>query len=104
MEHAFGKLKGRFPYLQGIRGWDIRNMCRVIDSLLVLHNILHTLGDLPDDIDGLDLNAFMRTERENNPQPEFQQPTIEHRTMEDQRFIAYERRLRLLDYWIENSM
>ncbi|KAB5589640.1 hypothetical protein CTheo_6913 [Ceratobasidium theobromae] len=54
VEHAFGRLKARFAYLQGIRGWDLNSMHKVVESLLVLHNLLIAFGDLPDDIDGVE--------------------------------------------------
>lgn len=51
VEHAFGRLKGRFPYLREIRGADLTETYCVIEALFVLHNILEGLHDDPMEID-----------------------------------------------------
>lgn len=79
-------------------------MCRVLDSLFVVHNILHTLGDYPDNIDDVDLNEIMRAQHEVDPQAPLQPTIVDERTPEQHRVVGYERRLQLLDYWNENSL
>lgn len=51
VEHAFGWLKSRFPYLHDIPGYDMKQIYHTIEALMVLHNILDELGDSPDDIE-----------------------------------------------------
>ena len=45
VEHAFGRLKGRFPVLKNIPGHDLDRIWRLICALLVLHNIVQKIGD-----------------------------------------------------------
>lgn len=46
MEHAFGRLKGRFPILSGeIPGYDRDEIWQLICSLMVLHNLLLSFAD-----------------------------------------------------------
>ena len=52
VEHAFGRLKGRFPILRAIPGRNLSSMYRLIEALLVVHNILETYGDDPTTIAG----------------------------------------------------
>ncbi|KAG8728643.1 hypothetical protein FRC10_004731, partial [Ceratobasidium sp. 414] len=59
VEHTFGWLKTRFPYLSGICGRDLDGMLNIIESLFVVHNILLTLGDFSDGLDDIDLNAIL---------------------------------------------
>jgi hypothetical protein len=47
VEHVFGRLKGRFPILKSIPGSDMQSIYKMVESLLVLHNILHEFGDDP---------------------------------------------------------
>ena len=60
IEHTFGLLKGRFPTLKLLSGRDVPRMYRVIQALLVLHNIFLMIGDnareIPD-FDGEDADA-----------------------------------------------
>lgn len=51
IEHAFGMLKGRFPVLREVPGRDMERMITVIETCIILHNILLTHNDLPNDID-----------------------------------------------------
>lgn len=52
VEHAFGRLKGRFPLLRDLPGRDVGVMCRLIEALMITHNILEELGDDPRTISG----------------------------------------------------
>jgi hypothetical protein len=52
VEHAVGRLKGRFRILRNIPGYDIDQVYKTVESLLILHNILEELGDDPDTIEG----------------------------------------------------
>lgn len=55
VEHAFGMLKGRFPALKAFpTPDDAQNIYRVIEALMVLHNICIDLHDEPGQIDGYD--------------------------------------------------
>lgn len=104
VEHAFGRLKARFPFLQGMRGWDIDNMYRVVESLLVVHNILLTLDDRADDIEGaramlLELQA-QHDERRN--ERDFQPSVNVAMRSNDVRQIGLERRRQLVEYYSQN--
>lgn len=52
IEHAFGCLKGRFPLLRGLPGNNLDEMYKLIEALLITHNILTELGDDPKLIEG----------------------------------------------------
>lgn len=52
IEHAFGLLKGRFPYLRQIPGWDLEKIYKFVEALMVVHNILILQGDDPHEIEG----------------------------------------------------
>lgn len=102
VEHAFGKLKARFPFIRCMRGWDITNMCRVVESLLVLHNILLSFGDEAEDIDGVDMLAVLRQQHEERPHEanfHLAQPV----TTANMRNVGLERRRQLVDYWVQNG-
>jgi hypothetical protein len=47
VEHAFGRLKGRFPILRWLPGYRMDKIYKTVQSLLVLHNILEQFGDDP---------------------------------------------------------
>lgn len=47
IEHAFGRLKGRFPHLRFLSGYDLNEIYRSIEALMVIHNILEGWGDDP---------------------------------------------------------
>lgn len=50
-EHAYGRLKGRFPGLKALgTHHDINDCYKAIGALLVLHNMCLDLGDRPEDI------------------------------------------------------
>jgi hypothetical protein len=51
-EHAFGRLKGRFPQLCGFEGWDIPSMYSQLEAVMIIHNILTTIEDDPAEILG----------------------------------------------------
>ena len=52
VEHGFGRLKGRFPYLHGIPSNNLSEVYRTIEVLLVIHNILQSIRDDPTTIEG----------------------------------------------------
>ena len=52
VEHAFGWLKGRFPLLRCLIGFDMHDMFSVIEAAMILHNILEEYGDDPTTIRG----------------------------------------------------
>ena len=52
VEHAFGRLKGRFPILRRVTIRDLDRTYKLLESLLVLHNILEERGDDPESIEG----------------------------------------------------
>jgi uroporphyrinogen-III synthase len=52
VEHAFGRLKGRFPILRCLPGYKMGTIYKTVESVLVLHNILEQFGDSPDAIPG----------------------------------------------------
>lgn len=51
VEHAFGKLKGRFLSLKEM-GWhkNLQEIYKVIEALLILHNMCIDYGDIPEHI------------------------------------------------------
>ncbi|KAF7362660.1 DDE Tnp4 domain-containing protein [Mycena venus] len=50
IEHAFGLLKGRFPSLRGMGAHNsVQDMYRVIEALIILHNIAIDFKDKPDE-------------------------------------------------------
>lgn len=52
VEHAFGRLKGRFPLLRFMPGRNLRHIFRTVEALMILHNILEARGDDPTTIRG----------------------------------------------------
>jgi hypothetical protein len=52
VEHAIGRLKGRFRILRSIPGYKMPEIFKMVESLFVLHNILEELGDDPATIEG----------------------------------------------------
>jgi hypothetical protein len=52
VEHMFGELKGRFPYLKWVPGWNLKRVYSIVEALFILHNILRWLGDRVRDIVG----------------------------------------------------
>jgi hypothetical protein len=52
VEHAFGRLKGRFPIMRNMPGRNILQMQKQIEALMILHNILEERGDDPTTIAG----------------------------------------------------
>ncbi|THU93414.1 hypothetical protein K435DRAFT_670200, partial [Dendrothele bispora CBS 962.96] len=52
VEHAFGRLKGRFPILRCMPGRILSFMYRLLVGLMILHNILEGLRDDPEQIKG----------------------------------------------------
>lgn len=51
VEHAFGRLKGRFPILRNFPGQDLSQIFKTIQACMVLHNILTELQDDPSEIE-----------------------------------------------------
>lgn len=52
VEHAFGRLKGRFAALRALSGINLDFLYKCLEAILVIHNILTQLGDDPMEIDG----------------------------------------------------
>ncbi|KAI0056073.1 hypothetical protein BV25DRAFT_1921309 [Artomyces pyxidatus] len=52
VEHAFGRLKGRFPGLRPMTGRHLTEMYRTIEALMIIHNILESINDDPATIRG----------------------------------------------------
>ena len=50
VEHMFGELKGRFPYLKWVPGRNLKRIYSIVEALFILHNILRRLGDRVRDI------------------------------------------------------
>lgn len=50
VEHAFGMLKGRFPFLRHIPNYDIDHVYHIIEALLIVHNFLIDRSDDPEQI------------------------------------------------------
>ena len=45
VEHAFGRLKGRFPALRSMPGRRLGEVYRAVEALMVIHNILERQSD-----------------------------------------------------------
>jgi hypothetical protein len=58
VEHAFGRLKGRFGVLCEMPGYDMDRIYKHVESLLILHNILEGLHDDPKSIEDYHSNKF----------------------------------------------
>ena len=54
VEHAFGRMKGRFPALRSMTGRTLSGMYRSIEAVMIVHNILDKRGDDPESIDEYD--------------------------------------------------
>ncbi|EJC99238.1 uncharacterized protein FOMMEDRAFT_69517, partial [Fomitiporia mediterranea MF3/22] len=52
IEHAFGRLKGCFPCLRNLPGYDLEAMWRTVEACMILHNILQGIRDDPTTIEG----------------------------------------------------
>ena len=51
VEHAFGKLKGRFPSLKEMGCHKkVQEIYKVIEALMILHNVCIDYGDVPEHI------------------------------------------------------
>ncbi|TFK78544.1 hypothetical protein K466DRAFT_507143 [Polyporus arcularius HHB13444] len=50
IEHVFGRLKGRFPYLRYIYGFKTKHVYYIIEALLVVHNFLELRRDVAERI------------------------------------------------------
>ncbi|KAJ4498467.1 hypothetical protein C8R41DRAFT_757118, partial [Lentinula lateritia] len=47
VEHGFGHLKGRFPILCCLPSHHLGKAYKMIESLMIVHNILEVIGDDP---------------------------------------------------------
>ncbi|KAG8740497.1 hypothetical protein FRC10_004263 [Ceratobasidium sp. 414] len=92
VEHAFGQLKGRFPALRMMPGWDLPRMYRSIEALLAIHNICVDLRDRVEDIDGADIIDDQLGALAQGAAPYESQNVI--------RAAGLARRKRLVDYWV----
>lgn len=54
IENAFRRLKGRFPCLRNFAVRDLQQAYRIIESIFIIHNIVESMGDDPEEIDGFD--------------------------------------------------
>ncbi|KAF9504262.1 hypothetical protein BS47DRAFT_1247982, partial [Hydnum rufescens UP504] len=54
VEHSFSDLKGRFPALKWLAGWDIHQMYHAMEALMILANIFRMLQDSPHEIPNFD--------------------------------------------------
>lgn len=52
VEHAFGRLKGHFPLLRGMTGFDLLDIFWMVEAAMILHNVLEEFGDDPTTIKG----------------------------------------------------
>ena len=52
VEHAFGRLKGRFPHLRRMNRRHLNEMYRSIEATMIIHNMLEEFGDDPTTIRG----------------------------------------------------
>ncbi|KAE9397451.1 hypothetical protein BT96DRAFT_779719, partial [Gymnopus androsaceus JB14] len=52
VEHGFGRLKGWFPILRCIPGRNLGDVYKLIESLMIVHNILEVFGNNPYTISG----------------------------------------------------
>ncbi|KAG8731305.1 hypothetical protein FRC10_001809, partial [Ceratobasidium sp. 414] len=51
VEWAFGRLKARFPALRKLGAVrDMKEIYRAIEAMMVVHNMCHHFGDVPDDL------------------------------------------------------
>lgn len=64
IEHAFGRLKGRFPILRNFPGQEFKPIFETIEACMIIHNVLTRLGDDPDEIEGY--NGLEDTTDEND--------------------------------------
>ena len=51
VEHAFGRLKGRFPILRCMSACNVDEAYQIVEALMVTHNILERLNNDPSDIE-----------------------------------------------------
>ncbi|KAG8716503.1 hypothetical protein FRC09_015670 [Ceratobasidium sp. 395] len=104
VEHTFGLFKKRFAYLQGIRGRHMYTIYRVLESLIVLHNILYEFGDLTEDLGPEEAALVMRQQAEARLQADdrvFEAPVPQNIAMQEYLEIGEERRKLLFEHWLE---
>lgn len=77
-------------------------MCRVVESLLVLHNILLSFGNEADDIQGIGILAALREQHEARHNEAESQPARPV-AVANMRDVGLERRQGLADYWAQNG-
>jgi hypothetical protein len=103
VEHAFGRLKARFRYFGGIRGWDIGNIYRTIESLIVLHNILIEFGDYTEDLGPAEAAEVIREKNQiRSDDADFEVTPPDARSRTHMRQLGVERRRQLVQYWNEH--
>ncbi|KAG8690006.1 hypothetical protein FRC09_012173 [Ceratobasidium sp. 395] len=91
VEHAFGQLKGRFPSLRLMPGWDLNRMYKAIEAMLIVHNICIDLRDRAEDIE-----AAYIIDRDVGQVPD---DVAQNQTKDKIRAMGLARRKRLVDYW-----
>lgn len=52
VKHAFGRLKGRFPLLHGMTGFDLLDIFWMVEVAMILHNVLEEFSNDPTTIKG----------------------------------------------------
>lgn len=93
VEHAFGQLKGRFPSVRVMPGWNLDRIYRAIEALMVVHNICVDLRDSVEDIVGVNLGdeLIRPDEPDRNARPVAEDLGL--------RAGGLDRRKQLVDYW-----
>lgn len=54
VEHAFGRLKTRFPYLRSVSGTDINFTYKIVEAIIIIYNFLETQNNEPRENETLD--------------------------------------------------
>ena len=102
MEHAFGRLKGRFPILRALPSRDMRRAFHLIESLMILHNILEERGDDPTTIAGF--NGKAREDEEEGLDNDDTDDDEEHHDDADELYyMGRERRKQLVQLMVSQD-
>ncbi|QRW13271.1 DDE superfamily endonuclease [Ceratobasidium sp. AG-Ba] len=103
VEHTFGRLKKRFGYLRGIPGRHMGTIYRVIESLVILHNILLDFGDLAEDLGPAEAAQVMHGHAEFHLRHErhYERTPPEATSSRHHLLVGQERRQQLLNYWAD---
>jgi hypothetical protein len=105
VEHAFGYLKGRFPWLKAIPSHDLVHALHVTEVLMVVYNIMLTFADYPEDVPGVELHELMHQEWEHAPRESEFEPTIATTQSSDSVcMVGTEHRRLLVEYWCSENI